>query len=519
MPTIPVKLAPDQAIQLTYRDGDGDDITLSTDVELREYLESAQACSFILRLPSHTAHSGVATTLYSADAADVDDWEFEDGKDDDKEPVTSKAPVSTNETASTPTLLDEPREVADAAAADPEETPLAPAAAAASVAERTQALIDAEFPTSTSTNDTSAAADPIDEPLPHLPNSGSPDMPFTGLPSSFASLLSGLPSHAGALGTHVSSLLSSPQSALGRLSALAADPMGAGAAALDLSDLGRSVAQLSAHLSDAAREVVEGVRKEADAVRGEFEELKAEVAREKSRFEDEVRRAMEQAKETPSPFAPRSAAATAPREASEEYEMHARGAPEEPYVQRTGTGPAPSLAERMSREERRCVRERRRQEKEARREARRAQKAADKAARKEAKLKAAQAAGATAAPVAVPTAESKDVKRDVSSSSLFEGSMSTMPGSLPTPREWAAATNASVSNSAFYPRVGQEQEHHDDDDKPVLLTNFLLACDELGMDVSDPRVRIALTDTWCDLNGRGLSRMVARALDEFCERE
>ncbi|GAA5854051.1 hypothetical protein JCM9279_004364 [Rhodotorula babjevae] len=528
------QLAPETQVELLYKDDDGDDITFTTDIELREYLDLATTGNFLLRLHAPRSGSAAPTTTYHDDTADVDDWEFEDGED---------AAQGKDDSVTTPALIE--TVVVDAtAAADPEETPLAPAPASASIAQRTQALIDAEFPTSSS----SAAADPIEEPLPearaHTPAGAAPDMPFTGLPSSLASLLSGLPSHAGALGTHVSGLLASPQSALGRLSVLASDPLGAGVSSLDLSDLGRSVAQLSAHLSDAAREVVEGVRKEADSVRTEFEQLRAEVAREKSRFEDEVRSALEQAKQSPSPFAPRPATTTASREAAtDEYEMGAtsrrmddevessdEGEPEEAYVQRAASqasSPAPSTrpmtqAERAAKEQRRQAREQRKRDKEARRARR-----ADKAARNAAK------AGIITAHELLRNQE--HAQGGVSQAPLeAEGGSSRMPGSLPGAHQAPSpASSSSPPSPRFVPAsqllssappgawtpeapASRLAEQHADDGRPVLLTNLLLAVEELGIDVQGhPQLRTLLTDIWCDSNGRGLSRMIERALDEL----
>ncbi|KPV77498.1 uncharacterized protein RHOBADRAFT_51343 [Rhodotorula graminis WP1] len=531
------QLVPAHQVELLYKDDDGDDITFTTDVELREYLDTATTGSFVLRLHTHKPDAATSTTTYHDDTADVEDWEFEDGEG-------ALASDGHHDSAPTPALID--TVAADAAdAADPDETPLTPAPASATIAQRTQALIDAEFPTSSS----AAAADPIDEPLPQAHADGpTPDMPFTNLPASLASLLSGLPSHAGALGTHVSTLLASPQSALGRLSVLASDPMGAGVSSLDLSDLGRSVAQLSAHLSDAAREVVEGVRKEADSVRTEFEQLRAEVAREKSRFEDEVRHAMEQAKQTPSPFAPRPAAAAAAASSREtttdEYEMGPttsgqqqeqdedvessdEGEPEEPYAQRAASSPAarapPTPAERLAKEQRRKAREQRRQDKERRREARKADKAATRNAAK---------AGFVTAHELLRNQEQAQAGGMASSPLEADGGSSRMPGSLPGSHQAPSPPSTSSPPSPRFVPASQllssappgawtaPTVQHADDGRPVLLTNLLLACEELGMDVQGhPQLRTLLTDIWCDSNGRGLSRMIERALDELADRD
>ncbi|GAA5894550.1 hypothetical protein JCM8208_006271 [Rhodotorula glutinis] len=524
------QLAPANQVELLYRDEDGDDITFTTDIELREYLDSATTGNFVLRLYAPKADSAGSTTTYHDDSADVEDWEFEDGDE--------AVEQNKDDSVTTPALI-EPAPVEEDAVADPDETPLAPAPASATIAQRTQALIDAEFPTSSSA---AAAADPADEPLPQQHASTPADMPFTNLPSSLASLLSGLPSHAGALGTHVATLLASPQTALGRLSVLASDPMGAGVSSLDLSDLGRSVAQLSAHLSDAAREVVEGVRKEADSVRTEFEQLRAEVAREKSRFEDEVRTAMEQAKQTPSPFAPRAAPTS--REAMvDEYEMGARGGeqqqeedlessdegePEEAYAQRAAsstTTRAPSTpAERLAKEQRRQARVQRRQDKERRREARKADKAAARNAAK---------AGFVTAHELLRNQEKAQGGVSTSAPLEAEGGLSNrMPGSLPGAHQAPSPSSTSSPPSPrFVPASSllssappgawtAPTEQHADDGRPVLLTNLLLACEELGMDVQGhPQLRTLLTDIWCDSNGRGLSRMIERALDELADRE
>ncbi|BGP39135.1 hypothetical protein JCM10450v2_003089 [Rhodotorula kratochvilovae] len=535
------QLKPEQEVELLYRDSDGDLITVSSDQELREYFETLQygvrAHTFEFRVKAQPAESGATTPLTASEAAD--DWVLEGGVD------AREGEATKDDSAASSTVLFEAVEVSDAAS-DPEETPLAPAAPA-SIVERTQALIDAEFPTG------AAACDPLDEPLPQA--TSAPEMPFTGLPSSFASLLSGLPSHAGSFSAHLSSLLTSPQSALGRLSTLATNPVGA----LDLSDLGASVAQLGEHFSDAAREVVEGVRKEADAVRGEFEQFKLEVEREKARFEDEVRRALEQAAQTPSPFAPRSNApepsemGTTAADEDDESESAAEDVdPEEPAL-RLGAGAPASLAElerrraavhakRAAKEARRIAREKRRQEKEARREERREARKAEKAARRASRAAAASAGPVekAAAPIeqtAAPAAEKAAAPVEEVREESAEAEMSTMPGGLPVSpplpptavqteeTTWGSryapaylqAPAAGASAPTSHSTAEASPAHHDDDNKPVLLTNFLLACGELGMDVRAHNTRVTLTDIWCDLHGRGLSRMIERACDELLD--
>ncbi|GAA6051248.1 hypothetical protein JCM3770_005893 [Rhodotorula araucariae] len=526
------QLQPAQDVELLYRDADSDLIT-SSDQELSEYFASltggVRSHTFDLQVKSHPHEFAAVPSLESGP---IDDWVLEgdarasEGTDSEKQDSTAAS-----------TVLFEAVEVSEVAS-DPEETPIAPT----SIAERTQALIDAEFPTG------AAAADPVDEPLPEV--NAAPEMPFTGLPSSFASLLSGLPSHAGAFSAHLSSLIASPQSALGRLSTLAVNPVGA----LDLSDLGHSVAQLGEHFTDAAREVIEGVRKEADAVRSEFEQFKLEVEREKARFEDEVRRALDQAGQTPLPVVPRSDAPE-PSEVGttaaedDEDESAAEDDPEEPTLLVNRGAPISSEdfelrraavhAKRAAKEARRIAREKRRQEKEARREERREARKAEKAARKASKTVAApcQEAFSLSEQATAPAENAATLfeQKEHEDASGAEVQMSRMPGGLPaspkqpcTPVETVEATWASRYAPAYIetPATGTPTSsitveaatvHHDDDNKSVLLTNFLLACAELGMDVRAQSTRTHLTDIWCDLHGRGLSRMVERACDELLD--
>ncbi|GJN89714.1 hypothetical protein Rhopal_002701-T1 [Rhodotorula paludigena] len=542
-------LAPGRQLDLLHRDQDGDLVTLSSDGELRELVQSLAPDEHTLRLELRLADRP-ASVASPADSipptpatVEADDWlevsearvqalaasELHSHSDADKVEVLFSTPDS--------------HPPSPPAAADPEETPLA---APASLAERTQALIDADFPSPATTDD------PADEPLPSLADSESEvppppphDLPFTGLPSSFASLLSGLPTHAGSFGAHLSTLLSSPHSALGRLSTLAHDPTGA----LDLSDLGRSVAQLSDELFGAAREVAEGVRREADAVRGEFAQFRDEVEREKRRFGDEVNEALEQARQE-------RARANAPTTATETASESVASPQSEPTVAASDalgdealhpSARSPSLspaerqarlaqrlAKRAAKEARHIAREKRRQEKEARREARRAEKAAHRAAHR--RRDAASEDGR------------KEEKADVSPE------MAPMPGSLPvfaTPaasvlearkchpvhvERWcgthygrlipsvSSGTSSSSSAGSFSrqaPLVAEaparvdDRDHDDDDDKPVLLTKFLLGASDLGIDVEAPAVRHALTDLWCEHNGRGYSRLIERACDEW----
>ncbi|GAA5994189.1 PB1 domain-containing protein [Rhodotorula paludigena] len=541
-------LAPGDQLDLLHRDQDGDLVTLSSDGELRELVQSLTPDEHTLRLELRLADrpASVATPADSipptAATVEADDWlevsearvqalaasELHSNSDADKVEVLFSTPES--------------HPPSPPAAADPEETPLA---APASLAERTQALIDADFPSS------STIDDPADEPLPSLADVESEvppppphDLPFTGLPSSFASLLSGLPTHAGSFGAHLSTLLSSPHSALGRLSTLAHDPTGA----LDLSDLGRSVAQLSDELFGAAREVAEGVRREADAVRGEFAQFRDEVEREKRRFGDEVNEALEQARQEraranasttaaetafESVASPQSEPTVAASDALGDESLHpgARSPSLSPAERQARL--AQRLAKRAAKEARHIAREKRRQEKEARREERRAEKAAHRTAHRRRDV------------------ASEDGKKEEKAGASPE--MAPMPGSLPVFANPAASVLEapkchpvrverwcgthygrpipSVSSSSSCTSVGSvfaqaplvaeaparldDRDADDDDDKPVLLTKFLLGASDLGIDVEAPAVRHALTDLWCEHNGRGYSRLIERACDEW----
>ncbi|BGP31231.1 hypothetical protein JCM10296v2_002995 [Rhodotorula toruloides] len=494
-------LAERKEVGLCYLDEEGDWIVLSCEEELQELLQSLEGNTRTVRLQlttptsQHAAVSPAETPHQSSggegEYASADEW-LDVGTPGDTSLQTAEAELTP---VGTPTLLFDFE--------DPAEASLAERAETSSLADKTRALIEAEFPRPSPV----PAEDPADEPVPTEDNS---PPAFTTLPSSLSGLLSGLPSHATSLSSHLSTLLTSPDSALGRLSSLLQNPTSEfPSPSFDLRDLSASLAAVGRDVTRAIGEVVEGVRKEADGVRQEFEELRGEFEREKRRFEEDVRRAMEQAHAAQGESAPRTTSTA------------------------TSTDPVPAtdtdavLESSATRAARRALRQAKKQHKAARR----LEKAQRKLERRAKREREAELLARAQDDLLKASRESMGQEREEQEGEAVE--MSCMPGGMPASCAVpsasvhqpfvAASTSASAYNPA-YPTSpvssssstsSTSTSSASDDDKPILLTKFLLAAAELGFDVSEHATRIALTDVWCESNGRGLSRMVERACDEL----
>ncbi|BGP23875.1 hypothetical protein JCM10295v2_002776 [Rhodotorula toruloides] len=500
-------------VALCYLDDEGDWIALE---ELQELLQSLDGNSRTVRLqltapstpveqvptPASAAHTSQQPSGGEGEYASADEW-LDVGTPGD---ASFKSPEVDEPTpVGTPTLLFDVEDPAEASLAAPE---------TASLADETRALIEAEFPRPASPA-SAAADDPADEPIPSTPAANDPRPAFTTLPASLSGLLTGLPSHANSFTTHLSALLTSPDSALGRLSALLQDPTAtlpsaSDLASLDLRDLSASLAAVRQDVTRAIREVVDGVRREAEGARHEFDELKRDFEREKRRFEEDVRRAMEQA---------RAAQGVAPATSDS-------GVSAAPATTSTATSTDPLLDAESSaaRAARRAIRQAKKQQ----RAARRFEKAQRKLARRARREREAEL-----------LARAQDDLLKASSESLGDESaggegveMRSMPGGMPASFAAPSApvqqpfASTSAYNPAYPPTspassssstssTSTSTATSSDDDKPILLTKFLLAAAELGFDVNEHATRIALTDVWCESNGRGLSRMVERACDEL----
>ncbi|GAA5959502.1 hypothetical protein JCM21900_004522 [Sporobolomyces salmonicolor] len=327
-------------LAFTYRDEEGDLVTLSSDDELAELFDSLDDSTATLRFqvvglpqntatfasPSSSTTSGTATSIWTSspnemppsavdessvpahvkvvnDVVGLSDERLVEGpeklspKDEDEWMRISHRDIQEKqrnveeefgadvEEPTTPTLLFE----------DPDDDPLP------STAELAQARIEREFPPPASSSapfttapiDSAAPGgfpdDPSEAPLPPSP----PSVPFGALPTSFASLLSSLPLHAESISTRLSSALSSPDLPTHRISSFLSRPP---SSLDDLPALARALPSLGAELGGVVREVLEGVKREAEEIRGEFARFRGEVEREKSWFEDELRKAMETAK-------------------------------------------------------------------------------------------------------------------------------------------------------------------------------------------------------------------------------
>ncbi|KAG0665673.1 hypothetical protein C6P46_006457 [Rhodotorula mucilaginosa] len=564
---------PSLHIELFYRDQDGDLITLSSDEDLRELLASPDGQNDVIRLEvtarprsqpaTETEQPAEATAApassASAAAAAADDWlEIESVED---EPLlagfstqvygtTIETPVAAEET-----VASDETTAATATAADPAK-PVLPG----SFANRLDALIDAEFPrvsppaatpTVAAAGSDSAATDPADEPLSPLDDPAASTAPrqqqgvgadtpaFSTLPGSFSSILSGLPSHAEAFSAQLATLVGSPDSALGRLSAILTNPTGAvSSGAINLSDLSSSFSNLGIDVGAAVHEVLQSVRSEAEGVRSEFERFKTQVDAEKAKFEAEVRAALEEAKR-----ARAEAASAGPAQAADPEEVPATEEEEDKSSNTRSThGHGHGHAHRETKEARRSARADKRcyesryswAPRDANNEPHRGMNAGGWCRQPKSGSTSARAGygggggwGAPAPSFAAPPSVMRDAPYGMPGSMPFStanaapnGSWSgwggahaaTAGSSSPPPNDPLPSASVSASPSAGATNfAGQE----DDDDKPVLLTAFLGSARTIGFDVDDASIRIALTDIWCESNGRGMSAMLDKACEEL----
>lgn len=552
----------------------------SSDEDLRELLASPDGQNDVIRLEvtarphpqpaTETEQPAEATTApapsASAAAAAADDWtEIESVED---EPLlagfntqvygtTIGTPVAVKETVASDEMAEETTATAPiaAAAADPAE-PVLPG----SFANRLDALIDAEFPRRSPTAATptvaaagsdSAATDPADESLsplddpaastaPRQQGAGSDAPAFSTLPGSFSSILSGLPSHAEAFSAQLATLVGSPDSALGRLSALLSNPTEAvSSGAINLSDLSSSFSNLGIDVGAAVHEVLQSVRSEAEGVRSEFERFKTQVEAEKTKFEAEVRAALEEAKRARAEAANANAA---PAQATDPEEVPATGEEDKSSNTRSTHGHGHGHAHRETKEARRSARADKRcyesryswAPRDANNEPHRGMNTGGWCRQpKGGSTPAARAGwggggGSWSGPTpsfATPPFVMRDAPYGMPGSMPFSaanpvpkgswsgwggapataGSSSSPANDLPPAASASASPSAAATNFA-----GQE-----DDDKPVLLTAFLGSARTIGFDVDDASIRIALTDIWCESNGRGMSAMLDKACEEL----
>ncbi|GAA5866445.1 hypothetical protein JCM3774_004686 [Rhodotorula dairenensis] len=567
---------PSAHLELYYRDQDGDLITLSSDEELRELLASPDAQNGVVRLQVCETASRIPPASAAADAdlptnpdgpgpgpAPADDWLEIDSVED--EPLL--AGFSTRVYTAQPGPPVE-AEVEGPAAADPAE-PVLPG----SFASRLDALIDAEFPrvavdpsaTPTVAGSDSAAADPAEELLsPGDPPLDSDTVPsattggrrrdeepaFSTLPGSFSSILSGLPSHAGSFSAQLATLVGSPESALGRLSAILTNPTGAvSSGAINLADLSSSLSNLGVDVDAAVHEVLQSVRSEAEGVRGEFERFRTEVEAEKTKFEAEVRAALEEAKRARAEAA--SARSTAGAEPVPETDTRAPAPADHASQDNAGRsahgfGHGHGHAHREAKEARRSAREQRRHDKHAaatgpdRRcyESRYSWTPRDPsepcypgsggwcrqpksggapfgfAAKSGFGGGGGAASAATAAsPPPPPPVVMRDAPYGMPGSMPFSTSGPKSPGwSAPAEDVPAADTPPATGAGGA---GGNAFADPADGDKPVLLTAYLGAARLIGFDVDDANIRVALTDIWCSSSGRGMSAMLDQACEEL----
>ncbi|BGP07191.1 hypothetical protein JCM10049v2_003022 [Rhodotorula toruloides] len=506
-------LAEEGDVELCYLDEEGDWIVLSCEEELQELLQSLDGNTRTVRLqlttpasqraPVSPAETPQQSSGGEREYTSADEW-LDVGTPGDTSLQNSQADEHTP--VGTPTLLFDLEDPFDFE--DPAEAPLNTNAETSSLADKPRAMIESEFPRPSSTPP--VAEDPADEPIPAAASEDAPPA-FTTLPSSLSGLLSGLPSHATSLSSHLSTLLTSPDSALGRLSSLLQNPTSEfPSPSFDLRDLSASLAAVGQDVTRAIGEVVEGVRMEADGVRHEFDELRGEFEREKRRFEEEIRRAMEQARAAQGvPASTSTATLTDPAPAAD-----------------AAADADADLESSAARAARRAIRQAKKQHKAARR----LEKAQRKLERRAKKEREAELLARAQDDLLKASRESMGQEREGQ-----EGvEMSCMPGGMPASFAVPAASvqqpfvAESTSTPAYNPAYPASpassssstsststSSSASDDDKPILLTKFLLAAAELGFDVSEHATRIALTDVWCESNGRGLSRMVERACDEL----
>ncbi|GAA5971165.1 hypothetical protein JCM3765_006157 [Sporobolomyces pararoseus] len=298
--------------ELVYKDEDGDVITLSSNEELVELAAVAHKTQKPLRFdlklsgkPSEiiekklnvqqeesvvsgasspkSSKQGTTDSLGETSAADRNEEEEEWTRVQAAESAATSqtsTPVAVERTdPTTPTLPFE----------DPDETPLP------STSDLAREQAAREFPSSSASSSISSSHpdtfpdDPLDLPL---PTTSDDTLPFSSLPNSLSSFLASLGNRSSTFSSTLASALSptSPHSPTSRLSTILS------ASSLDdIPLVASSLVQMGSEFAEIAKDVALGVRREADEIRGEFVKLREEVERERGRFRDEIRDAVNQA--------------------------------------------------------------------------------------------------------------------------------------------------------------------------------------------------------------------------------
>ncbi|BGP54925.1 hypothetical protein JCM8202_003435 [Rhodotorula sphaerocarpa] len=522
-------------LELFYRDEDGDLITLSSDGDLHELLASPVARSSAVRVevrlaggqpsgpgaatspaPSSTSSTAAAGAVHLPAESPhqvTEDWTEIDSASVEDEPLlagfSEQLYASSRRDAPEPPSAEV--ESVPVAVEDPAELVLPGTFTA-----RLESLIEQDFPRgeeapAASEKEASATPtladtdDPAEEPLPSSEKAhpeaphGFADHPaFSDLPASLSSILSGLGTHAGSFGEQLAALAGTRGSALGRLACLLSNPSAAvSSGAIDLSDVPASLSRVGIDVSAAVQEVLQSVRSEADGVRDDFERFKREVEAQKLKFEREMRAALEEAKRAREEAAAAAAAGSAQQ--SEKPGTSSAATGECPGANSNRYGPSGRYGP--------CF-------------------AGNKAGTSD------WTGGCRSHGAGSRGRRGGIGFRGGGGHSWWAGpsaSMSDLPSSMPGTFAWSAPrppppapaagpskeTEVPEASSAPPPQGPAETTQSTEglDDKPVLLTTFLGAARQIGFDVDDAGIRTALTDVWCDCNGRGMSDM----LDKACE--
>ncbi|GAA5937470.1 uncharacterized protein JCM15063_002911 [Sporobolomyces koalae] len=281
------------SVQLVYQDEDGDAMTLSSDYEIQELAEWDSTIRFELKTSAHPERKQPGGSIAEISPRSIagDAQAPSVGKSGaeglaTQEDMPSIQPVEATEPAepTTPTLL----------FADPDDSPL-PSTADSAQGQPSQHDVHSQASTKSSAYPGAFPDDPLDIPL---PSSSDDNLPFSNLSNTLSAFLASLGTRSSTLSSHVASALdpNSPHSPTARLSTILS------ASSLDNIPLvASSLVQMGTEFAEIAKDVAVGVRREAAEIRDEFDRLRLEVEREKVRFRDEVRQAMEQAGQATEP--------------------------------------------------------------------------------------------------------------------------------------------------------------------------------------------------------------------------
>ncbi|GAA5855613.1 hypothetical protein JCM8547_001617 [Rhodosporidiobolus lusitaniae] len=273
------------AYELKVLDSDNDWITVSSDEELEELVAGFEQDTNTLRLclvaapPTETG--SIATSTGSSSSSSSVNTAAELEWTDVVQTASSASSETVDAAPEAHSLAPTPAPVVEATVEEDDfEDPAEPVLP--TTQERATLLSSFEFPATPSASSTLFPDDP--SPAPSTP------LPFSSIPSSFGSFLSTSLARGGTFSSHLSTLLSQPDSALSRLSSLSSFiPAPSSSGEPSLPDLTQALSVLGTNAAQAVREVAEGVRKEAEEVRGEFERFKKECEDEGERFQREVR--------------------------------------------------------------------------------------------------------------------------------------------------------------------------------------------------------------------------------------